>query len=175
MKPWIPHLAREYLEQLMLPHWRCFEWGSGGSTLWMAARCKTVVSVEHDPAWQLEEVPPNVEQRIILPKSGELGSDTSDPSHFRSSALGGVNFREYAGAIGGEGPFDLVLVDGRARPSCLKCAIPEIGKGGWLALDNAERPWYALVDLPEDWDSVRFRGTGPPNEWRWEFALWRRP
>ncbi len=31
--------------------WAVFEWGSGASTVWYAARARLVTAVEHDPGW----------------------------------------------------------------------------------------------------------------------------
>lgn len=38
--------------------------------------------------------------------------------------------------------FDIVLVDGRSRPSCLFHSLNKVKKGGLLVLDNAEREYY---------------------------------
>src|SRR5687767_7844376 len=50
--PWWTYPAFELL-QLRLPvrRLRVFEWGSGNSTAWWAARGADVVACEHDPKW----------------------------------------------------------------------------------------------------------------------------
>ncbi|HKO93603.1 MAG TPA: hypothetical protein VJU61_20760, partial [Polyangiaceae bacterium] len=49
--PWIPFVARRWLARQLRPHLRVFEWGSGGSTLFLARRVAELVSVEHDAEW----------------------------------------------------------------------------------------------------------------------------
>jgi hypothetical protein len=178
--PWIPHLARKYLERMMLPRWRCFEWGSGGSTVWLAQRCQNLVSVEHNQEYydKLQGYDlPNVDRWFIPPGPGEIGLDRANPEHYRAGSIGNANFLAYAQSITGNGPFDLVLVDGRARASCIVHAVPEVAPGGWLVLDNAERGYYLeqTAHLLQDWERVAFRGHGPYLGWQWECIFWRKP
>nr|NIV37968.1 hypothetical protein [Anaerolineae bacterium] len=159
--PWIPHLAREYLERLILPKWRCFEWGSGGSTIWIGDRCESIISVEHDSDWALKahQILPRGKYLLIPPEPPEMGPDKANPTHYRAGPIGNVNFEAYATSIIGQGPFDLVMVDGRARASCLIHAVPEVRPGGWLVLDNAERGYYLehTAHLVKDWERIWFK------------------
>ena len=48
--PWM--VSVQVLEdEIVQSHFYAFEWGCGGSTLWLAHRCKKVVTVEHDAGW----------------------------------------------------------------------------------------------------------------------------
>jgi predicted O-methyltransferase YrrM len=38
--------------------------------------------------------------------------------------------------------FDIILIDGRARPSCIKRSVSKVKPGGLLILDNSEREYY---------------------------------
>ena len=177
--PWIPHLARKWLEMIIRPDWRCFEWGCGGSTIWLGDRCESIVSVEHDSDWALktQRVLPRGKYLLIPPQEGEIGPDKANPTHYRAGPIGGVNFQQYATSIIDQGPFDLVLVDGRARASCLIHAVPEVRPGGWLVLDNAERGYYLehTAHLMEGWERVWFTGHGPHIDWPWQCVFWRKP
>ena len=46
--PYVTFRAMEWLEGYLTPEVSVFEYGSGGSTVYLAKRVKTVVSVEHD-------------------------------------------------------------------------------------------------------------------------------
>ena len=46
--PWMPFGATEWLKHFLKKDMKVFEWGSGGSTLFIAKRVKQIVSVEHD-------------------------------------------------------------------------------------------------------------------------------
>lgn len=105
------------------------EWGSGRSTLWLAKRCATLVSVEHDPEWQ----------RLISSILKERGC-----SH-ASVILAEEKSSVYPSAIFSTGvtSFDLFLIDGRLRGECAAVAIKAIKKGGIVVLDDSNRSEYS--------------------------------
>jgi hypothetical protein len=54
----------------------------------------------------------------------------------------------------------------------------EYGAGGWLVLDNAERPhyWRILDALNRaGWPRMDFAGPGPYNAYFWRTCVWQRP
>jgi predicted O-methyltransferase YrrM len=86
--------------------------------------------------------------------------------------LAGRRFHRYASAIDAfpDGSFDVVLVDGRARPACIRHGARKVRVGGWLILDNAEREYYVRhvqADLA-DFNRRSFRGAGPVNTASWQ-------
>lgn len=175
--PWLPHLATAFLGAIVRPDMTVFEWGCGGSTLWFADRVTRVISIEHNAEWQIEDRP-NVEFRHIPPEAGELGNDPSNPFHYRSLSMGGVDFRDYCLAINDVyGHIDLIFIDGRARASCLYHAQRRIRPGGYIVLDNAERGYYLDQTLIffEGWNRAAFYGDGPENNYKWETVVWQAP
>jgi hypothetical protein len=90
---------------------------------------------------------------VVPPTRGDIAwaLDPSDPRCYASADLAFpcFSFANYAKAIDPypDGYFDIVLVDGRARPSCLMHAIPKLSKKGVVIVDNTERGYY--------WPSVR--------------------
>ncbi len=58
--------------------------------------------------------------------------------------LGHLSYEKYARAIDAfpKDHFDIILVDGRARPSCFQQAIPHLKSNGLLVIDNTERHYY---------------------------------
>lgn len=180
--PWLPFLATKFLETLDLQ--QCFEWGSGGSTLWLAKRCQYLVSVEHNPERMLSSLPANVETLFRTPAPGEIGADPANPEHYKSGSTeyGNVNWKRYVQAIDAYGEFDLILVDGAARASCIAHAVPHVKPGGWLVIDNTgDRPWYLVNNMHlfgnwnGGWDRVTFFGRGPTLSYLWETTMFRRP
>jgi len=53
-RPIISDAAMEFFGSLLRPDSTVFEWGSGGSTIWMAQVVKRIVTVEHNPDWLAE-------------------------------------------------------------------------------------------------------------------------
>jgi len=153
--PWLTFDAILALRERMRPGMRVFEYGSGGSTLfWLANQASQIVSIEHDPAWfqvvsekvfgqsavDLRLVQPEVVTRL------DSAYDPENPGLYQSADEGfrGCSFQKYASQIDAfpDQYFDILLVDGRARPSCIAHGAAKVKVGGILVLDNAERSYY---------------------------------
>src|SRR3989338_9718172 len=49
--PLVTFEAREWMDSFLNKNMKMFEWGSGGSTLFLADKVKTLVSIEPNPEW----------------------------------------------------------------------------------------------------------------------------
>lgn len=166
--PWLVFDAQERLEGLIGKDTRVFEWGSGISTVWLARRAGTVVSVEYDPEWYaavgaalVERGLRNCEQKLF-----ELGPQATE-----------AEYEAYASAIDSfeDHYFDIVIVDGRTRVRCAAHAVAKLAPGGVLLLDNSERPRYrAIFERLSEWDQTDFFGPGPYLRSFWQTTIWRR-
>lgn len=172
--PWLVFDAIDHLAAFELKDRRVFEYGSGGSTLFWQTRGASVVSVEHDSTWFAAvrsrlAAAPAVDYRLIEPQPGSSlqAPDPSDPNAYLTTdeRWRDASFRRYVTAIEefADGTFDIVLVDGRARPSCIKHGAPKVAPNGVLILDDSQRPYYLaqtggyLDGFVED----RFLGPSP--------------
>ena len=159
-RPGINFDAVASLENLADHSSRVFEYGCGGATLFFADRVSELVSVEHDPEW-LKCVKDEMERRahacwvphLVSPSPAAVPAMhlAIDPDAYVSAEVqfSGFSFRDYAATIEAyqDNSFDLVLINGRARPSCFKHALHKVKFGGTIILNNAERPQYAYIDL----------------------------
>jgi len=145
--PWITHASVDQLEALLKPSMIGFEFGSGGSTLFLASRISQVISVEHDKEWKnlldqklIENKIDNVELILIEP---EKGTDSNYGTRYGKQWLD-FTFYNYASQIDKypDNHFDYISIDGRARNACLKHAWPKLKKSGYLLFDNADRVGY---------------------------------
>jgi hypothetical protein len=128
--PWLTPQAVGWLERWLAPMHCAFEWGAGRSTLWIARRLRSIISVEHDPAWYAR-----VES---LARCQRL-----DNVHlkFRPHVQAPPDGITYSKAIlEADQEFDLVLVDGLYRDQCALAALQRLKPQGVLVLDNAN--WY---------------------------------
>jgi len=165
--PWITLIAKDFIEQFLSSKTKCeikiFEFGAGGSSLFFLKLADEVYSVEHDKEWfNLIKSKIANESRwsghLIEPEF--LGAnqtkdlDIANPAHYYSDdeKFRECTFKSYATSIDKfqDGYFDLVLVDGRSRPSCLSHSLSKIKKGGLLVLDNAERNYYLSQNIIKD-------------------------
>jgi predicted O-methyltransferase YrrM len=174
--PWITYEAQRALERIITPEMRVFEYGSGGSTLYFARRVAELVSVEHDPYWhaKLQALVGNRAELILAPSTDEAPGDYAST---RERYLG-ESFRAYAEAIDRfpDGYFDLLLIDGRARPSCFRHGRPKVRAGGWIMLDNSDRVEYAsVVSAARDagWAEGRYAGPSGHTTRFTQTTIWR--
>jgi len=122
---------------------RVFEYGSGASTIWLARRAGSVKSIEHDRSWYAAiskriEALPNAEVRLVEPDPDAVAGYVS-----KREGWVGKSFQRYASAIDDEpGEFDLIVIDGRARPACLAHAVKKLAPDGVILFDNSGRRRY---------------------------------
>lgn len=125
---------------------RVFEYGSGASTAWLGRRAASVHSVEHDAGFHalLDGLLPPLPHVTVRLVEAVPSPSPRTPSQRRGHT--GLDFTDYVTAIDDvDGPFDVVVVDGRARVACVRRALPRLATGGLLVLDNANRAEYSTV------------------------------
>jgi hypothetical protein len=189
-QPWITFDAIQYLEKRARSNQRIFEFGGGGSTLFFLKRCQEVVTVEHDAEWfhllkQLIEDKKleNWIGRLVAPEQGNLVEtpSASEPDHYSSGGTNkGVNYKKYVSYIDSypNEYFDIVLVDGRSRPACIKHAAPKLKKGGLMVLDNADRSYYlgsAVKEILGEYSLVlSTKGASPYVDFFTQTNIWKK-
>lgn len=151
-----------------------FEWGSGASTLWLAARAGSVHSVEHHPGWAAHlspRLPENVTLRVVEPvETSTPDVPSAKPGH------AGLDFADYVAAIDEvTGTFDVVVIDGRAREACLARAVERLSPEGIIVFDNADRRRYgeAIGTVGERLTVTMTRGLTPALPYPTRTALLR--
>jgi hypothetical protein len=174
--PWISFSAIKFLKEIIRKDMRVFEYGSGGSTLFWISRVQELVSVEHDNIWysnmkkQLDDYAIQNSKYILAEPADDPGFSEKrfeNPDDYISSDPGykDKNFEQYVKSIDSypDNYFDVVVVDGRARPSCIKHGIPKLKKNGLLIIDNSERKYYfaPFSFNRNSWKISKFAGPVP--------------
>lgn len=170
-RPWWPYTAVDWMSVHLSPGAHVFEYGGGGSTLWLEDHDAVVTVAEHDASWhqQLQQVL-SARTKVLLRPSETTGT-------IRSAVHEGY-FDSYVSAITHEPDesLDLVIVDGRARVACVRQALPKVKPGGLLLLDDTERLRYRpAVDLMAGWESHTFSGLKPGSPIPAQTSVWRKP
>lgn len=152
--PWLTFLSIEFLHSYIKPGFKVFEYGGGASTQYFCRKECEVYTTENNADWF--SVLTQIADQNKFNWKGELIQgepidnftllDASNPHHYYTTDESSLKnkFEKYAASIDKfeNDFFDIVLVDGRSRPSCIMHAIPKIKKGGLLILDNSERSYY---------------------------------
>jgi predicted O-methyltransferase YrrM len=134
--PWYTYPCIEWLAGRLQATDVVFEFGAGSSTLWYGQRVARVIAVEHDPAWfsRLADVAPtNVELELRQAASDEVWK--LEPESAVSAYVGVIE--RFPARF-----FDVVVVDGMERLTCVRSALPHLKDDGLLILDNSDRPAY---------------------------------
>lgn len=176
--PWMPFAAIEFLKKEIKGGARVLEFGSGGSTLFLARRAAQVVTVEHDEAWAervraalSERRIDNVDFRCVPPRPGGEPGFASELEAYR-----GLSFVEYVGVLSEfpEGHFDAVIVDGRVRNACVRAAVSRVRRGGVVVLDNSDRDRYApSIGAMAAYSRTDFTGLNPYQPDPGRTSVWR--
>jgi Methyltransferase domain len=154
--PWWSFAAIDFIGKQCRPEFEVFEYGSGGSTLFFAERCKSVTAVEDHAEWR-DSVEKALAARSL--KNAEL---LVRPYDFRAA----VDFESssYLQALG-EKSYDLIVVDGQdwgadIRPVCFHRAESYIKAGGMIVVDDSWR--YRGLKQSNRAKEVRtFESVGP--------------
>lgn len=186
-QPWITFDAVDFLDTINLQNKRIFEYGSGGSTLYWLDKGASVVSIEHDSVWfnktkSLISPSHRLDYRLVLPEPEpeEVYSkkDPANPDDYISSDEQKFSYKSYVCQIDefDNGFFDVVLIDGRARPSCIKHSVAKVKSGGVLILDNSDREYYTeRTDylLHDHFFHKVFFGAGPLGTAFWSTSIYQ--
>ena len=188
--PWICYEAIWNLEAGLERDMKVFEYGCGGSTLFFADRGCSVISVEHNPEWyslassliRNHNNASSVDLQLQEPERKALGLLYQDETVCTSFSPDyfGFNFADYVKSIlkYPDNYFDIVLVDGRARRSCIFYSIPKVKPGGLLVLDNTERTEYlgqGVLGLDKFELECEFKGRPPGLAFESQCMVWKKP
>ncbi len=178
--PWITFDAIDFLRLYLKPYMQVFEYGSGGSTLFWLHEGADCISIEHDPQWfsvirQYIVGRQSVDYRLVPPeplefKEPSINRNVADPYSYLSSDANasGYTFRRYVTQIDefSDDYFDIVMIDGRARPSCIMHSVRKVKPGGLIILDNADRSYYTERTHPflRNFTRLEYPGAVPVND-----------
>jgi len=184
--PWMTFRAIRWLKSYLSPEMTVFEYGAGGSTLFLAKRVRVLTSIENDARWHaaishalqaagisncdIRLIPAQRRVSMERVRYGPRSYTSTDPE------LAGLSLEGYVRSID-EFPdrtFDLVSVDGHARFSCVTHAVPKLREGGYLLFDNSDWQIYGeIVRSLDNYSRTDFPGPGPFQPTGWRTSIWR--
>lgn len=173
-EPWWNRRAIRYLEQNLHTSGEAFEWGSGGSTLWLVAHGLRVTAIESEPEWaeKVAQRCPSANVRYIP------GTDTGTMrSEVQLLDRGRHFFDDYVAAIDDVAPasLDLVVIDGKCRAECARRVVPKVKPNGIVVLDDTNLKFLRPAEEPfAGWETVRLSGFKRGSPTVFETTFFRR-
>lgn len=161
--PWYSFEAIEFLKTHLKPeHW-VFEFGSGSSTIFYHNNCSKVVAIESNKSW-FEIICEKIQGKVnsnndhFISKNSEIfllenAIDNFDYENF-------ANIYSYKNNI----KFDFIVIDSLKRHLCTLKSLESLKSGGYLILDDSERPNYKkTIDFLEqnNFEHIIFSGIAP--------------
>jgi hypothetical protein len=158
--PWITIEAKNFLlthiRKNQSKKLRVFEYGGGGSTLFFLSLGCELYTVEHNSEWfnkvktevmkykEFSNWHPDLAEPENADNSSNLQFDNPDHYSTLDENYKQNTFIKYVTSIDKypDNFYDIILIDGRSRPSCIKHAASKVKKGGLLIIDNSERLYY---------------------------------
>jgi predicted O-methyltransferase YrrM len=181
-QPWITQDAIAALGTLLKPTDDGLEFGSGGSTIWLARHSRSVRSVEAFDPWY-EPMQKRLADEGIQNATLELVSAPALGYRSEAHRSAYVNvFPEIAAESLG-----FVFVDGEYRDEAALRAITLLKPGGVLVLDNANTylpsaspvPWKVREPISAQWKEFVARTADWRRIWTtngvWDTVIWIKP
>lgn len=161
-EPWWNTRGIRFLATHMPLGGRAFEWGSGGSTVWLSGHGLRVTAIESEQPWadRVRARCPAADVRWV--PGNDAGTLRSEPQ-LRD---GGKHFfDEYVAAIDSfpDETFDLVVVDGICRAECARRAVTKVKPRGLVVVDDSQWDFLAPCLEPfKGWETKRIAAYKRP-------------
>ena len=159
-QPWLPIEAIDFLYSRLDKDFIGFEFGSGSSTFWFSKFTKKIYSVDSSLEWHLsilEKIKENsIDNIFSMVKECEML-----PIWDKDLEISEKHIEYSSSILDFEFNFDYILVDGVSRSFCIQNSIDKLNSGGYLIIDNAERPAYqeGIQKIPLGWEIFEFSNS----------------
>jgi hypothetical protein len=120
-EPWWPMSVIPVVDAFLNPSCSVIEFGSGSSTVWLARRAGSIVSIEDNLDWY----------RRTVSRLDTLGLCNADVKLAQNEDY--FNLEHLAGR-----GIDLAIIDGKYRWRCVEAILPLMNSGGMVYLDNSD-------------------------------------
>ena len=157
-EPWMTRQSINWLYNFIKKNTNCnklLEYGCGSSTAYFLSLNLNVTSIENHALW-LHKVKKALNKKLLnnwiplLIKSQLQGTEKGSDGDY---------YDDYVNYVDNLKMFDIIIVDGRCRSSCIKKSIGHLNNGGLFIVDNAERRLYQkAIDkyIPKSWNRYDF-------------------
>ena len=168
--PWINYATIQFMHHFISKNMRVVECGAGGSSIFFLTRGVHLTSIEHDEKWieivknkVAPETQNNWAYHLIKSDNGITDIPSAESYLLPLDQLS-------------DSSIDLFLIDGRHRVESVKKAINKIKPGGFLILDNCDRPEHSKsFELLTNWSLKQISCITNSSEFVTPVAIWKKP
>lgn len=121
--PWLTYPAIRFLEGLDTCKSSALEFGTGSSTRWLNSRFAEVLSVEHDPVWFAKADGAHI---LLRDPVGDQFLGQVDSPYLEAGRV--------------DAPWDMVLIDGMSRVTCVEHVEEFVADDGLVVVDDTDLP-----------------------------------
>ena len=123
----------DYLFSFLNKDMDVLEWGSGSSTIAIAKRVKSIISIEHDFKYyrQFKTDLPNIKVQFVERNKPEKNGHDGTYEDYK-------DYIGYPKSLNKK--FDLIFIDGRARVECAKLAVGLLKPNGIIMIHDYRNP-----------------------------------
>jgi len=118
--PWCTYSFIKFIEPRLLDTFDVFEYGCGNSTLWYAARVRSIKSVENNENWFK-----NISAKLPANAKAILKTDLNDGDYSKE-------------VLNDQMKYQIIVVDGRDRNNCVKYSLQKLSDDGVIVYDNTQ-------------------------------------
>ena len=130
--PWVTYPFIDFIDGRLNESMDVFEFGAGNSSLYFANRVKSVTSIEHHPDW-FKDISTNKEYQLdnLSMHLVEIPEELSKLGYHKMAFTDNEN--DYVLSLrDSERKYDIVVVDGLFRNTCMKNCISNLSQEEWF-------------------------------------------
>jgi len=132
--PWLTYPVLRFLDKRLNKTMSVYEFGSGNSTMWFSERVKFIRSIEHDQNW-ISELKPKLSKNVelVYRSIGEMAKlKYGDLTYCKAD----FSIPYISDIIETDRKFDIIIIDGIFRNSCIATSLKSLALNGILIIDN---------------------------------------
>lgn len=145
----------KYIKNSKINKLKLLEYGSGSSTAYFLSLGLDVTTIEHDTMW-INNVKKKLNNNLLNNWTPFIINNTK---YGEEEGSDGEYYDDYVNHVKNLEMFDIIIIDGRCRSSCIEKSINNLNKGGLFIVDNAERNRYKKAInnfIPKIWNKYVF-------------------
>ena len=168
--PWINYATIQFMHHLTSKNMRVVEFGAGGSSIFFLTRGVHLISIEHDEIWIN-----NVRKKLSKKFQNNWTYHLIRPDNKNNSIPSPEAYISPLDQLS-DSSIDLFLIDGRHRVESIKRAMDKTRPGGYLVLDNCDRPEYSKsFELLANWSLNQVSCITNSSDFVTPAAIWKKP